>query len=320
MLVAGRYGSFEIPDEKDLVANSLRLYGEWAQTEIDALGNFIEEGSVVVDVGAFIGTHSRAFSGIVGTSGKVYAFEPNSSIYLLLEENAKKASLRNIITLPFALGARGCKMCIANEPYHNNQGATHLDTPSDINDQKGVEVKLLDSFDIGPIDFIKVDVEGMELEVLMGGEEAINNHTPTIFLEVNSLEDSAGILGWARHRNYLTYGLIGDAFNPFNFNGAKKNIFGPAAECGLLLIHEDNVGKFVDHIERLQLAKVRTIDDLALLLLHKFQYVDEVLAQSIAASKLGIGYSSPEQRRTWCFKLHRNFDKYLLLLKRRLSR
>ena len=64
MLVAGRYGSFEIPDEKDLVANSLRLYGEWAQSEIDALANFIQEGSVVVDVGAFIGTHSRAFSGM----------------------------------------------------------------------------------------------------------------------------------------------------------------------------------------------------------------------------------------------------------------
>lgn len=320
MLVAGRYGGFEIPDEKDLVANSLRLYGEWAQSEIDTLANFIEEGSVVVDVGAFIGTHSRAFSDLVGISGRVYAFEPNSSIYLLLEENAKKTSLRNIVTLPFALGAKGRVMCIANEPYHNNQGATRLDTPSNTNDQKGVQVKLLDSFDIGTIDFIKIDVEGMELEVLMGADEAINNHTPAIFLEVNSLEDSAGILGWARHRNYLVYGVIGDAFNPFNFNGAKKNIFGPAAECGLLLIHESNVGKFINHIERLQLAKVRTIDDLALLLLHKFQYVDEVLAKSTAASKLGIGYSSPEQRRTWCFKLHKNFDKYAQLLKKRLSR
>jgi hypothetical protein len=156
----------------------------------------------------------------------------------------------------------------------------------------------------------------MELEVLMGADEAINNHTPTIFLEVNSLENSAGILGWARHRNYLTYGLLGDAFNPFNFNGAKKNIFGPAAECGLLLIHKDRAGRFADHIERLQLAKVGTIDDLALLLLHKFQYVDEVLARSTAASKLGIGYSSPEQRTTWCFKLRRNVDRYVLLLRK----
>ena len=320
MLVAGRYGSFEIPDEKDLVANSLRLYGEWAQSEIDTLANFIEEGSVVIDVGAFIGTHSRAFSCMVGASGKVYAFEPNGSVYLLLKENAKKSLLQNIIALPFALGEIGCEMRILNDPNYNNKGASRLDISGGTNSQQDVEVKPLDSFHMEPIDFIKIDVEGMELEVLMGANEAIKSHAPTIFLEVNSLEDSAAILGWTRQRGYITYGLIDDAFNPFNFNGAKKNIFGPARECGLLLIHEGNSGKFADQIERLQLAEVRTIDDLALLLLHKFQYVDEVLAQSTAASKLGLGYSSPEQRRTWCFKLQSQFDNYILLLRKMFLR
>lgn len=313
MLVTGRYGDFEIPNEKDLVANSLRLYGEWAQLEIDTLANFIEEGNVVVDVGAFIGTHARAFSTMAGKSGKVYAFEPNSSIYLFLEENAKKSPLCNIITLPFALGASEREMHIVNKLGDSNQGATRLDINGGTNHQRVVEVRLLDSFGIGGIDFIKADVEGMELAVLIGADEAINRYNPTIFLEVNSLEASSGVLKWARHRNYLIYGLISDAFNPFNFNRAKKNIFGHAGECGLLLISENNVSKFLYQIERLKLAEVKTIDDLALLLLHKFQYAYEVLAQSAAASKLGIGYSAPEQRKMWCFKLR-------MFLKRRFLR
>mgnify|MGYP006193982233 CR=1 FL=1 len=55
-------------------------------------------------------------------------------------------------------------------------------------------------------------------------------------------------------------------------------------------------------------------------MLYEMDGVDEVLARSTAASKLGISYSSPEQRRTWCFKLQKNFDKYVLLLKKALSR
>ena len=315
MLVMSRYGDFEIPNEKDLVANSLRLYGEWAQSEIDTLAHFIEEGDAVADVGAFIGTHARAFSTIVGESGKVYAFEPNSSIYLLLEENAKKSPSRNISTLPFALGAIKKEMRIVNK-LDSNQGATRLDTCCGTNYQKVVEVKPLDSFGLGAIDFIKADVEGMELAVLVGSDEAINKYKPTIFLEINSLEASSGILEWAQNRHYLTYGLISDAFNPLNFNRVQKNIFGQAKECGLFLIPKDNIGKFLDRIERLKLAEIRTIDDLALLLLHKFQYAYEVLAQSAAASKLGIGYSSPEQRKMWYFKMHRHFDKWIILLKK----
>ena len=148
----------------------------------------------------------------------------------------------------------------------------------------------------------------------------INKFSPTIFLEMNTLEASLGILEWTRQRDYLAYGLIGVAFNHLNFNRTEKNIFGQAKECGLLLIAGHCIGKFSARIELLGFPEIKTIDDLTLLLLHKSQYANEVLAQSAAASKLGIGYSSPEQSRTWCFKLHRRLGKHITFLKKMFSR
>lgn len=314
-VVASRYGNFVIPCENDLVANSLRLYGEWAQLEIDTLSHFIEKGDVIVDVGAFIGTHARAFSTLVAKSGKVHAFEPNNSIYRYLEENATNSPVFNIETFPLALGATDARMSIIGST-DSNQGASYLDVANDIDCQTLAEVKQLDSLNLGQVDFIKIDVEGMEFPVLTGAQRTVNTYQPTIFLETNSLESSFRILEWARQQSYLSYGVIDNAFNPSNFNKERRNIFGRAMECGLLLISGINRRKFLDRAENLELAEIKTVDDLALLLLHKFQYADEVLAQSKAASKLGLGYLSPEQKKMMCFKLRRHFDKWMGLLKK----
>ena len=63
MLINARYGPFYIPNGHDLIAQSLRLYGEWAQLEIDVLANFIQDGDVVADIGSFIGSHQGILGG-----------------------------------------------------------------------------------------------------------------------------------------------------------------------------------------------------------------------------------------------------------------
>lgn len=314
-VVVGRYGKFVIPCEDDLVANSLQLYGEWAQLEINTLSHFIEKGDVIIDVGAFIGTHARAFSTLTTENGKVYAFEPNSSIYSYLEENASISPPLNIETFPFALGITDARMNVIDST-DSNQGASYLDVADNIDCQAIAEVKQLDSLNLGQVDFIKIDVEGMEFAVLTGAQRTVNLYQPTIFLETNSLESSFRVLEWARQQHYLSYGVIANAFNSSNFNNEKENIFGRAMECGLLLIYERNRKKFLDRAESLKLAEIRTVDDLALLLLHKFQYADEVLARSKAACRLGIGYLSPDQKKMMCFKLRRHFDKWIRLMKK----
>ncbi len=298
MIIACRYGDFVVPGDKDLIVNSLRHYGEWAQAEIDVLAHFITEGHVVVDVGAFVGTHARAFSTMVGLEGKVHAFEPNTVIYSFLEENAANSSFSNIAAYPFGLGSKNEKMASVNAWDGANQGAFRLERNEGGNVEQIVDVKSLDSLGLGEIDFIKADVEGMELRVLIGGEKTIETYRPAIFIEINSLEASYGILNWARQRDYFIYGVITSAFNPDNFNRAESDIFEQAKECGLLLIHSQKLNEYCVDVDRLALPEIKTADDIALLLLHKPQYPYEILEKLATAEKLGIDYLAPSLVKT----------------------
>jgi len=138
----------------------------------------------------------------------------------------------------------------------------------------------LDDLNFPRVDFIKADVEGMEYDVVVGGVKTIRQHRPTIFLEANSLQTTARIVEWARGMDYVVFGHVSRAFNPDNFNRSTTNMYGEGRECGLLLIHRDRLSAWQETLSSLHLHAIETIDDLALLLLHKPQYVHEVLAES----------------------------------------
>ena len=295
MEVACRYGIFEIMSKDDLISKSLIEYGEWAQIEIDILCKFIKQGDTVIDAGAYIGTHTIAFSNIVGNSGKVISFEPNPTAFKILENNCALNSCNNIMLYSYALGNIEKQVTLLVNK-NDNLGGSYLSDllNKESNKQIIVDQRKLDSFLNEPIHFIKADVEGMELELLNGSENLIAEYKPVVFLEVISLQNSAPILEWAKKFGYIVYGIITSAYNEKNYNLSSKNIFGEARECGLLLVHSDMLYKYEDGLYVHNLPKIETVDDLALLLLHKPQYPYEVLSTSKSALKLGINYPSPK--------------------------
>ena len=290
-----RYGDFSVPDRNDLIFNALREYGEWAQEELNVLGNFIRPGDTVIDAGAFIGTHARAFSQMAGAKGKIYAFEPNVVSYFELINNVKLASHSNIITYQMALGSEqkraGFQLL---EDSQENLGASILSVDARDSAALSVEVRRLDDFDFAEVNFIKADVEGMEYDLLAGGRKTILQHRPIVFLEANSLQNAGRIVDWARDMDYAIFGIISRAFNPENFNQSASNMFGEARECGLLLINRNMQGAWQDILSSLKLPVIETVDDLALLLLHKPQYFQEVLGRTAAADLLGIEFATPQ--------------------------
>jgi FkbM family methyltransferase len=292
MIVNCRYGDFSIPQWNDLIADSLRLYGEWAQLEIDILANFIGDGDVVIDAGAFIGTHTRAFSKLVGPAGEVLAFEPNHIAFKFLAANISRSRYANIKATPDALGSTEDRRFLG-PAVSGNAGHTRLSPTPRGSEHRAVSVKPLDTFGIARVNFIKVDVEGMEHSILEGAPGLINTSKPVIFMEVNTLQDSVPVLNWASSTDYLVFGLLTPAFNPDNFNHVSHNVFGSAKECGLLLISNNQFARYIETVHALSLLEIRTVDDLALLLLHKPQYPHEVLDKSLAAKTLGISYPSP---------------------------
>lgn len=291
--IAGRYGEFVVPPGQDLIGDSLRRYGEWAQTELDVLAAFISAGQVVVDVGSFIGTHARAFSSMVGPEGRVYAFEPNQRTFLLLQANAGKAAYPNIIPTAAGLGRFCGTARLTTGDIAGNLGATTLNMEGDA-DGDGIRILTLDDAGITePVHFIKIDVEGAELQVLLGASRTIRQFAPVLFLEVNSLEKSHELPAWAREHGYKCFGLVSPAFNPANFNAAHENIFGRAQECGLVLVPLNALDRHAQAIEEFRLPQIDTSDDIALLLLHKPQYPYEVLSKGAAAARLDLLYPWP---------------------------
>ncbi len=296
-IVSARYGKMQIIDNDSVISRSLRLYGEWAQDEIDLLTSFIRAGSVVVDAGAFIGTHARAFSAIVGASGKIFAFEPRQETAAVLSQNAELATVRNIVVLGAALGAS--ENCLTIPRLHfdgtGNFGASTLGLPENEDDaRETVVVRPLDYYGLDRIDFLKIDVEGMELDVLEGARETVERCQPVIFVEANSLESAAPIIQWCRKENYKIYGVLSAAYNASNFAGNSENIFASAQETGMLLVPLPEGSRFVEVLSKRDLPTLETIDDLALLLLHKPQYPYDVFSHSSAGAILSLAYPSPQ--------------------------
>jgi len=159
------------------------------QNVLKELDKYLDTDSVILDIGANIGTHS-VYWGKITQANKIYAFEPIITTYRILEKNIEINGLFNKIkAFNFGLGDKKTRAKIKTYDL-DNIGATSLeeDTNGDI------EIHALD--DIGEIsnltriDFVKIDVEGFEKYVLEGGKHTLLKHNPIIFIESFSGKDT----------------------------------------------------------------------------------------------------------------------------------
>jgi FkbM family methyltransferase len=295
-IVDSRYGKFKVIDTDNVISHSVRVYGEWAQKEIDFLSHFIKPSNFIIDAGAFIGTHSIAFSSMVGNLGKVLSFEPRKNIAEILSENSILSLYQNIEVMRYALGSKSAtaKIKLNKTSEQQNFGAMSLNE-SLLDDDffEEVEIITIDSLNLKKVDFIKIDVEGMELDVVSGAEKTIKKNRPFIFIECNSIHSAQPFMEWSKKESYKIYGVLSDAFNPDNFLANPVNDFNLAREVGLFLLPKEHKVAYAKFLENQNVPEVLTLDDLCLLLLHKPQYPFEVLNKSPLGKLLTINFPSP---------------------------
>lgn len=156
---------------------------------------------VVFDVGANIGTYATWIAkALMGRNGKVYCFEPQREVFQMLCGNMAINNIFNVHAYQLALGNEEKFMDIPTVNYCKNNssfGSFNLDGI----DRKGFDnipnttqrVKLtrLDSFvaewNIEKVDFIKVDAEGLDIDVLEGARKTIDKFKPDLFVEYLNL-------------------------------------------------------------------------------------------------------------------------------------
>lgn len=220
------------------LGGSLREYGEWAQKELNFLSGFVDENSVVVDAGAFIGSHTIAFSNFVGPNGYVYSFEPHPTYFEVLSRNVHKNNLENVKVLNFGLSDKNGKMKVKDLDIHskNSFGSVRLSPTSSDVEMVTVDVKTIDSFKLSACHLIKVDVEGMESLVLLGAQSTIKRFQPFIYAECNSADDGWPVVMMMKSYGYKVYIYSEEAYNPENYKNNDFNMFGHARELALVCV------------------------------------------------------------------------------------
>jgi FkbM family methyltransferase len=136
----------------------------------------LRPGSTVVDAGANIGTYTIPAARRVAPAGRVVAFEAHPGIMRFLARNIAANALTNVIARNMALGAAPGVIDMVFSAH--NPGETHVAGPDESTDGRvRVEMTTLDEalagIGIDAVDYLKIDVEGFELQVLEGARRTI---------------------------------------------------------------------------------------------------------------------------------------------------
>jgi FkbM family methyltransferase len=173
------------PDEVDSVLELLRLRRA-----------HFGDGVVALDCGANIGVHTVEWARLMTGWGSVVAFEPQQRIFYALAGNIAINNCFNAIAVHAAVGRKSGNIQVPVPDYTKpasfgsielRQRANAEFIGQTIDYENGpkmvVNLNAIDDLGLQRLDFIKLDVEGMELEALQGGLEAIKAFKPAMLIE-----------------------------------------------------------------------------------------------------------------------------------------
>ncbi len=151
---------------------------------------------MALDCGANIGVHTVEWARHMHGWGQVHAFEAQERIYYALAGNIAINNCSNARATWAAVGAKGGTLDVPKVDYNLpssfgslelRKSATNEDIGQDIRyDKSGtyeVPMITLDSVKLSQVDFIKIDVEGMEIDVLQGAAKLLKKHRPMMLIE-----------------------------------------------------------------------------------------------------------------------------------------
>ena len=282
-----RNGVFLLNKEDTYVGRSLDLYGEWCHSEVLMFKRIVRAGDVVMDVGANIGAFSIPLAKMATPTGALVAFEPQRQLYQLLSANVALNELTNCFTYQKAVG-RG--KGIITVPKVNYSVPGNFGGISLLEEEKWgirgpvevVETIMLDDLYVNGLlskcpSFLKIDVEGMELDVLLGSMRMIKACKPVIHVENNCKRDSKLLIdaiasfveeeeeeddeeGKRKGKGEAVYEIFWDVhtyFNPKNYFGHRVDIFTDGLlSMNLVCVPKRIRGDLLDYFEGRNMVKV----------------------------------------------------------------
>lgn len=230
-----RHGPMLYNKHDQYVGRSLQLYGEYNRDEWDVLSQLVDPDDIVFEIGANCGAHTVP---LAKKAAVVYAFEPQRIMFQLLCANVALNHLSNVEAFPLAVGKEAGSIAVPQlSPEHeNNFGALEL---GGIGDQVGM-VQLTKDW-LPPPSLIKIDVEGMELDVLRGAENLLLEVRPLLYVENDREEKGQELIDWLREREYRLHWHRPPLYSKDNFAGSRDNVFPGIVSQNMLCVPQERV-------------------------------------------------------------------------------
>lgn len=149
------------------------------------LSALVRHGDTILDVGANFGVYSLLLAKRAGRAGRCYAFEPGAEALAQLRHNLMRNPELQIEIVPMALSDSEGVASL----FHTGGPTTFNVAAGDSHDRETIATTTLDAWSarsqLERIDVMKIDVEGHETSVFLGGRSTLSTHRPIIMFEVS---------------------------------------------------------------------------------------------------------------------------------------
>ena len=208
----------------------------WFEDESDFVARLAEPGGRMLDIGSSFGFYSLSYAAAAGPGSRIWAFEPTPAACQLLRESIRLNRLEQITLLETAVGAENGRCKFVSEE------SSELNSIDAARGTLDVAVAPLDELaaahGFGDIDYIKLDVEGHEAQVIQGGRAFFAQQSPLVMLEIKAgatLDYSAASmlqeLGYSLYRLVPGLGVL-TPFDKDQPDPYQLNIFACKADRG----------------------------------------------------------------------------------------
>jgi FkbM family methyltransferase len=202
------------------LSDQIRRDGIYERCETVLTCQIVKPGDTVLDIGANIGYYTLLASKLVGSSGQVYAFEPELQNFEILKWNVDNLGHENTICTNAGIsdytGEANLFLC------RDNPGGHHLHEPVDFEEAQAVQITSVDDFLKGEaerVDYIKIDAQGAEQSILAGMKNTLEKNRDTLKL---LLEFAPGALNASVGGLDLALETINSNFTKFMFIDDKN--------------------------------------------------------------------------------------------------
>ncbi len=192
-VVATRRGLTWSLNLKEGIDLAIYVLGGFELRTLRRYGQLIKEGDVVLDIGANVGAHTLPLAQLVGTTGKVFSFEPTAYAFAKQQTNialnpplVSRISAHQMMLMatdadPLPESVYSSWPLETADDLHSEHHGRLMETHGSV---KGTLDSFVRNEGIERIDFIKLDVDGNENDVLAGAKTALENSKPKIMLEL----------------------------------------------------------------------------------------------------------------------------------------